>query len=582
MSNLSNDVREIIASPPYRYAEDVLGGKILANKSIMQAAQRFLDDLKAAEKPGARWKFDLAQGMKPVRFTEMFLAPSTGAYERMELMPWQQFIDVQAFGFISADNGYRRYREVLEFVARGNGKTTRVAGKCSYMTSKDGERGARNYIAANSRKQADIFFGEVRSQIASSKILDTHFDITLKTIGYPETKSTLETLTNDVYTLAGLVPHFVVKEELHAERRFDQINQIARAFKKRKQPMIWYPTSAGTVLDGPLIYYYNRAKSILDGDGAVDEAVADRFLAILYELDDNAEIDDPTMWIKANPALGVLLDLDDLIYDYNRCKHVPGEKADFITSQLNVFTNASDALFVDKALMDACAREPIDPRSLEGRACYGGFDLSTSEDFTAAVLEFDLPGGKTAIIHHSWVPQAKVDKNDVHGIDYYTLAMQGVLTIVPGKYVDYNLILSWFMQMRKVYRIQSIGYDPANATMLVRRLAAEGFNCRYVRQGPLTLNAPMKNIKEMLLDETLLCGYDDMFLWYLRNVRLRNDFFDVEKENWMPTKRDRQKKIDGFMAFLNAHTERMRNAPVTATRYTDSHIINYKLPRKDI
>ena len=70
-----------MASPAYRYAEDVLSDKIVACQSIKQAAQRFLGDLKAAEKPGARWRFDLDLGLRPVRFTEQFLAPATGNYD---------------------------------------------------------------------------------------------------------------------------------------------------------------------------------------------------------------------------------------------------------------------------------------------------------------------------------------------------------------------------------------------------------------------------------------------------------------------------------------------------------------------
>lgn len=35
-------------------------------------------------------------------------------------------------------------------------------------------------------------------------------------------------------------------------------------------------------------------------------------------------------------------------------------------------------------------RDMIDINSLEGRDCYGGFDLTNTEDHTAAVLEFEL------------------------------------------------------------------------------------------------------------------------------------------------------------------------------------------------
>ena len=54
------------------------------------------------------------------------------------------------------------------------------------------------------------------------------------------------------------------------------------------------------------------------------------------------------------------------------------------------------------------------------------------------------------------------------------------------------------------YEIVTIGYDPANATRLRQMLETggkdvQGFECQVVRQGPITLNDPMKDIKELLL-----------------------------------------------------------------------------------
>ena len=60
-------------------------------------------------------------------------------------------------------------------------------------------------------------------------------------------------------------------------------------------------------------------------------------------------------------------------------------------------------------------RGTIDEESLLGRRCYGGFDLSNREDFTAAALEFPLDDGRTFVKLHSWVPQRKVDLEEMIG-----------------------------------------------------------------------------------------------------------------------------------------------------------------------
>ena len=132
----------------YRYAEDALSGKVAAPRTIKKQAQHFLDDLRRAE-AGWRYTFDLDRGRRPVAFCEQFLLPTAGNYDKFTFMPWQEFVDCQAFGWIDRNTGYRRYREVLEMVPRGNGKTARASGHMGYMTTKDGERGAENYFAAN-------------------------------------------------------------------------------------------------------------------------------------------------------------------------------------------------------------------------------------------------------------------------------------------------------------------------------------------------------------------------------------------------------------------------------------------------
>ena len=107
----------------------------------------------------------------------------------------------------------------------------------------------------------------------------------------------------------------------------------------------------------------------------------------------------------------------------------------------------------------------------------------------------------------------------------------------------------------------SIGYDPANAVWCNRALEQEGFATEVVRQGPLTLNDPMKSFREAMMDGRIVTNGDPMLRWYMHNVRLRNNYQDQEKENWMPTKRNRYRKIDGFAALIDAWCVAQRNMP---------------------
>ena len=158
------------------------------------------------------------------------------------------------------------------------------------------------------------------------------------------------------------------------------------------------------------------------------------------------------------------------------------------------------------------------------------------------------------------MPRRKVEL-DQEKIDYYGLAMRGYLTIVEGEYIQQEDVYEWFVAQSKKYELMTIGYDPANATRLRQMLENRGFDCAVVRQGPLTLNDPMKDIKELLLGGRVVSNNDPMLLWYTDNVRLSGERKHADKQNWMPTKRNKFRKIDGFIAWLCAHCVDMEKNP---------------------
>ena len=531
------------------------------------ACRRFLDDLEKSKRPDYPWTFDEHKAARPVDFIEKFLKPTKGDYDKMELMPWQCFIECNLYGWVDKRTGLRRFREALILVGTGNGKSTMMAGNATFGACKDGERGADIYLLANSKEQAGIVFNECKTQIETSPFLAPRFRTLRDGVYYDKMNATIRHRSSDSQRLDGLNPHIAIFDEIHEYRDYKLINIISRKTVKRRQPLILYITTMGNVIDGPLAHYYELFTNAMRG-GILKDDVADRMFAYIAELDEKDNVDDPSTWIKANPSLGVTLHLEELIEKWERCKHVPSERADFICKQLNIMVNADDMAFVQPEVIRR-NRDKVDTESLLGRRCYGGFDLSNREDFTAAALEFPLDDGKTFVLLHSWIPQRKVEL-DQEKIDYYGLAMKGYISIVQGEYVQQEDVYKWFAEMSWLYEIVTIGYDPANATRLRQMLESGGkidgksvqpFDCQVVRQGPITLNDPMKDIKEMLLAGKVVSNDDPMLAWYTDNVRISGERRHADKENWMPTKRNKFRKIDGFMAWLDAHTVRLDKQP---------------------
>ena len=547
----------------FRYVEDVLDGSILACEKVKMACRRFLDDLEKSESdPDYPWVFDETKARRPVDFMERFLVPTKGDYDKMELMGWQCFIECNIYGWVHRETGLRRFNEALILVGTGNGKSTMMSGNATFLSCKDGERGADIYLLANSKEQADIVYSECYGQIKESPYLAPRFRALRDGIYYDKMGSTIKKRSSDSKRLDGLNPHGAIFDEIHEYRDFKLLNIIKRKTVKRQQAIVIYITTMGWVIDGPLAYYYDLFTDAMSGK--LDPEVGDRMFAFIAELDPEDDVEDFDKWIKANPGLGVVLDLGKLKRDWERCKHIPSERADFICKQLNIMVNADDMAFVQPEVIKR-NKDTVEEEGLLGRRCYGGFDLSNREDFTAAALEFPLDDGRIFVKLHSWVPQRKVDM-DQEKIDYYGLQMKGYLTIVPGEYVLQEDVHAWFVEQSKLYEIVTIGYDPANATRLVQMLKTGGadypaFDCQVVRQGPITLNDPMKDIKELLLAGQVVSNNDPMLRWYTDNVRISGERRHLDKENWMPTKRNKFRKIDGFMAWLDAHCIKMQKQP---------------------
>lgn len=546
----------IQTSKAFQFAVDVLDGKIVSGKRRKQACQRFIDELeRSATDPTYPWEFNIEKAYRPIEFIERFLTPTKGAYSRMELLSWQHFIEANMYGWVSRKTGYRRFREAIIIVGQGNGKSTMIAGNAAYGLTKDGERGAEIYCLANSREQARIIFGECSAQVQGSKILAKHVKVTRDGMYYGNSK--FEPLASDSKNLDGRNVHIGVFDEIHEFRDYKLINVIKGKLKKRKQPLIIYITTLGTVIDGPLMDFYVLGGQILDNTGAIAQRAADRTFVYIDEIDEDDDPADSSCWGKANPSLGALLDIEDLKDEWERVRTIPAERSNFINKQLNVFTQVDELSFLDIKTIRKNNRE-YDVEKLRGELCYGGFDLAETEDFTSACLEFPLAGNDFFLLEHSWVPEKKVQL-DHEKLDWQTLVDSGWLTIVPGEYVDYNLVYQWFCDMRKLYRIDSIGYDPAKAFMLVQKMKETGFIMNDVRQGELTLTAPMDNLKERFLDGNIIHNNNRMFNWYLGNVKLTKRSANA---TYLPTRQSKYRKIDGFAAFLDAHTEYLRKHPL--------------------
>jgi phage terminase large subunit-like protein len=530
-----------------QYAKDAMECNITVSKKVQQACKRHLQDLDRQGTDGFSFIFDEERALRPIQFMEQFCKPSKGNFKNSQLQPWQHFVIGSLYGWVHQDTKLRRFKEGLIFVGRKNGKSAMVSGLANYGCAKDHEKGADVYLLANSMRQARVVFEECQKMVRSSPLLSRHFRTLRDVIHFDKTFSKIEPQASDSEKLDGLNCHLGIFDEIHEYKNYKLINVIKNSTGARSQPLLLYITTAGYQLDGPLMDYYEKAADVLEG-----VVQNERSFYFIAELDEEDDIDNPANWIKANPNLGVTIDLETMIEEWQSRKLIPAERNDFITKRLNLFVQSDEQSFIDYEVIQRNDHR-MELTELEGMNCIGGFDLSQTEDFTSVCLEFLLEDGRIVLLSHSFIPKRKVEF-DHEKLPYRQWKKEGLLTICPGDYVDYQYVLDWFVDQSKRFCIDLITYDPANAYRLVEDLKAHGFHTQAVRQGALTLSPALKDIKELLLDGKVIFNQNRLFRWYLNNVKLVED----RNGNWLPTKQNRYRKIDGFAAWLNAHTEVMK------------------------
>nr|WP_276311466.1 terminase large subunit [Staphylococcus haemolyticus] len=524
------------------YAKQVINGNILASEYVKKECERHLKYLKN----GGKWTFDEELGHKPIRFIEKFCKPSKGASKQLILQPWQHFIIGSLFGWVNKETKLRRFKEAVIFVGRKNGKTTTISGLANYGVSQDGENGAEIHMLANTMKQARLLFDESKAMIKASPVLKNNFRSLRDAIHYDKTISKIEPQASDSEKLDGLNTHIGIFDEIHEFKDYKLISVIKNSRAARLQPLLIYITTAGYQLNGPLVDMVEAGKDTLNG--IIED---ERTFYFLASLDDKDDINDSKNWIKANPNLGVSIDIKEMEEEWIKAKRIPAERGDFITKRFNIFANNDDMSFIDYESLQK-NNEVISFDTLENHPCTIGYDLSETEDFTSACATFALENGKIAVLSHSWIPKHKVELSN-EKIPYKEWEEAGYLTIQDKPYIDYNDVFDWILKINEHHPVEKITYDRANAFRLNQDLKNYGFATEETRQGALTLSPAIKSLKELFLDGKVVYNNNPLLKWYINNVKLKLD----RNGNWLPSKQSRYRKIDGFAALLNTYTDIM-------------------------
>lgn len=526
-----------------KYAHDVVGGVIPACKWVKLACERHLVD---KERRNWKWRFDRSKAEKICRFIERMphvKGPRASKGEKIVLEPWQCFILCVVFGWVDRVSGLRRFRIVYIEVPRKNGKSAISSPVGLYMLCDDGEFGAECYSAATTRDQAKIVFDTARHMGLRSKGFRGRFgvDIGRNAISIEETASKFIPLSSEDSSLDGLNPNFACNDELHAHKTRAVYDVLETAMGAREQPLLWNITTAGTNLAGICYELHSYTKKILEN---VFED--DTFFGIIYTIDDGDDWTDPAIWAKANPNLGVSINIDDMARLCRKAQQMPSAQNNFLTKRLNVWCNA-DSAWMDMRAWDRCADPSLRIEDFVGGECIVALDLASKIDIAVRMVMFCrvIDGVEHFYFFAKhYVPEENVEENDNSQYDGW--ARSGHLTTTSGNIIDHIQIEAEVKELNGPYQVREVAYDPFNATQMAVGLQKDGFEVVEFGQTVRNFSDPMKQVEALVLAGRIHHNGDPVLTWMISNVVAHVD----KKDNVFPNKERPQNKIDGAITVI--------------------------------
>lgn len=533
------------------YRQIAAGEAVVSDKvrRVYKELVRLLDD------DSGEWTFDERRAQHPITFIEKYCKHSKGKLggRPFILELWQKALVSALFGFISRDDGTRKYRELILMVARKNGKSALGSAIALYMLMADGENGPEVVSAATKRDQAKIIWLESKRMVRKSPVLSRRCRCLVGEIDCDANDGVFKPLSSESGTLDGLNVHCSLIDELHAIEDTNLYDVIVDGMSAREQPLSIIVTTAGTVRESIFDRKYEEAELIIKGYEDPAGYKDDRVLPIIYELDARSEWTDERCWAKANPGLGTIKEFRALTEKVERAKKNPRLVKNLVTKDFNVRETTSEAWLTFEQLDNTAT---FDTAALAPRYGIGGVDLSSTTDLTCATMLFMVPDdAHIYVMQMYWIPEDLLERREAEDrVPYSLWRQQGLLRTCSGNQIDYRQVVDWFREVQDEHGIYlaAFGYDAWSAVYFIKEMETNfgSYGMEKVIQGKYTLSAPMKALGADLEAKIINYNNNPILKWCLSNTSI-----DVDKnDNIQPSKgRSQTRRIDGMASLLDAY-----------------------------
>ena len=494
-------------------------------------------------KDSAGYVFDEELANRAIQFFAVGLVHTKGEWagQPVKLEPWQVAIVGCLFGWVDKD-GLRRYRDAFIYVPRKNGKSLLASGLALYVFYCDGEPGAEIYCAAAEREQAALVFNVAKTMVLQNEDLKSVTDVFQKAIVLKKNQSSFKAISADANTKHGFNAHYVVVDELHAQKNRELVDVLKTSMGSRRQPLMTFITTADYNRESICNETYDYACKVRDG------LISDpSFLPVIHEAVTTDDWKSEEVWQKANPNLDVSVSRDFLRRECKKAQEVPAYEGTFKRLYLNIRTE-QEVRWIPMDPFDKCGDPDLTLESFKGKTCVAGLDLAATQDLSALALIFQEEN-EYYVFTKYWCPRDSAELRDrIDGIPYMTWAREGFLTLTPGNVTDYAFIREEIQDLRKRFEITQLNVDPHNAIQLMIELANEGVQAEQFSQNYRQYNDPCKQFERAIMSGRLHHDANPVFRWNASCVSIDYD----ASGNIKPSRKNRNEKIDGIVATIMA------------------------------
>lgn len=519
--------------PVTAWAEDVVGGRVVAGPHVRAAAARHLRDLKDGPARGLFW--DLVAAKKAIGFFPRNLRLNGGQFEGKPyvLHPSQAFRIGSLFGWKWAATGLRRFRRFYDEEGKGNGKSPMLGGIGIYMMVADNEPRAEIYAAAAKKDQARVLFDDAVAMRDQSPTLSARiktqgenpvWQMTYRSPRNPTDKRFFKPIANESKSggQSGPRPHCALCDEVHEHPNRDTIEMLERGFKFRRQPLLCMATNSGS--DRKSICWEEHQHAVNVASGLVDDDTTFAFVCALDEGDDWEN--DPTCWVKVNPLLGETITEDFLASQVKQAKQMPGKRNTIARLHFCIWTQSTTAAIKRDAWLACRGTVNVAEMVAKDYPCYGGLDLSRVRDFTALTLLWVLDATKDserfAAKTWFWTPKDTLaERGASDQAPYESWAQLGFLEAIPGERLKYDWLADAVAKLNALAAPRSIGCDQYGLERLQEHLTEKGVML------PAEIHPQGFQKRVLETDKTKPEGQQEIYLWMPDSInKLENAIYD--------------------------------------------------------